>query len=91
MRSIGTFIRLACLLLAVVLLGAQSHFCADFTSSNSGSHVCQLCATAGHAVMAQALLTDYSPVFLRFEAVSYQAQFSSLSFSFTSPRAPPAL
>jgi hypothetical protein len=91
MRSIGTFARVACLLLAVVLLGAQFHFCADFTSSNSGSHVCQLCATAGHAVPAQALLTDYSPVFHRFEAISYQAQFSSLSFNFTSPRAPPAL
>ena len=91
MRNARTFARLDCLLLAVVLLGAQFHFCADFTAGASGSHVCQVCTTAGHAVLAQALLTDYSPAFHRFKAVSYQAEFSSLSFGFTSPRAPPTL
>ena len=91
MRNVRTFGRLACLLLAVFLSVAQFHFCADFTANASGSHVCQFCATASHVVLAQALLTDYSPVIHPFDVVSYQANFSSLSFSLASPRAPPAL
>jgi hypothetical protein len=90
MRS-GNTIRLGCLFLVLALFGAQFHFCADLSAPNSGSHVCQVCATAGHAVISQVLFIDFSPAVSRFETASYQAEFAALSFKITSPRAPPSL
>ena len=91
MRSSSYAIRSASLLLLLLVVGAQLHLCADFTPGNSGTHVCQLCATAGQAIVAQVLLADFSPIASRLEATSDQMNFSSLSFRFTSPRAPPSL
>jgi hypothetical protein len=84
-------LRLLTLCLALLLLGAQFHFCDDFASANSSSHVCQVCATAGHAVIAQALLTELTPAICRLEVSCAQLAASWLSFSATSPRAPPSL
>jgi hypothetical protein len=84
-------IRLLTLCLVLLLLGAQFHFCGDFASANSSSHVCQVCATAGHAVIVQALLTELTPAVCRLEVSCAQLTAPSLSFSATSPRAPPSL
>ncbi len=84
-------IRLLAVCLVLLLLGAQFHFCGDFSSANSNPHVCQVCATAGHAVIAQALLTELTPAIRRLEISCSRLAASSLFFSATSPRAPPSL
>ena len=90
MRSLSRPIRLFSLLLVLALLGAQFHLCADFASASSGSHVCQVCATAGHAVIAQSLLADHTPAISRMENSSSQGEVPNLAFTVTSPRAPPS-
>jgi hypothetical protein len=91
MRSPGSPTRLACLLLVLAFVGAQQHFCADSTSGGSGPHVCQVCATAGHAVATQAAVTEFSLAITRLEAPSPQREVASVFFSLTAPRAPPSL
>src|ERR1041385_5010756 len=88
-RSASLSIRLLILFLALIVLGAQSHFCADSAGANSGSHLCQVCATAGHAVTQQSLIAEFSPIVTRFETSSPFAEVTSISFATTSPRAPP--
>lgn len=91
MRGPGSLTRLACLLLALVFIGAQLHLCVDFAATGSGSHVCQVCATAGHVIVSQAGIAEFSLIISRLEAASQQANFSSQSFQFTAPRAPPSI
>jgi hypothetical protein len=83
--------RVCALLLGIIFLAAQFHFCADLNSGPSGSHPCQLCSTAGSAVTTQTLDLAVVPVVNRLEvfatilAPSVEVQRS------TSSRAPPAL
>jgi hypothetical protein len=91
MRPSRPPIRLFALLFALVLLAGQVHLCADFGSPNSGSHVCQVCATAGHAVIAQSLLADITPSVCRMESLCSQGEVQTLAYSVTSPRAPPTV
>jgi hypothetical protein len=91
MRSGSRPIRLFGLLLVLALLGAQLHLCADFATANSGSHLCQICATAGHAVIAQSLVADHTPAVCRMESSCPSDEVSTLVFTITSPRAPPSL
>jgi len=91
MRGSNSVIRLGCLLLVLVFVGAQLHFCADFAPNGSGSHVCQLCATAGHAVAVQAVVAVFSLATTRLEAPSQNGDLAAVSFRLTSPRAPPSL
>ena len=79
------------LLLALVFVVAQFHFCGDFAAANTSSHVCQVCATAGHAVLAPTLLAELTPAVCRLEVSCSQVVAPSLWFAVTSPRAPPSL
>jgi hypothetical protein len=78
-------------LLGIIFLAAQFHFCADLNSGPSGSHPCQLCSTAGSAVTTETLdlavvpVTDRLEVFVTILSPSVEVQRT------TSPRAPPAL
>ena len=45
--------QLVALLLGVIFLGAQFHFCADLTGTPSASHICPVCSTAGSVVLTQ--------------------------------------
>src|ERR1700675_2106573 len=38
------------LLLGIIFLGAQLHFCADVTSAPTGTHICPVCSAVGAAV-----------------------------------------
>ena len=84
-------VRLCALLLGIIFLAAQFHFCTDLNSSPSGSHPCQFCSTAGSAVTTPTLDLAVVPVvnrlevFAKIQAPSVEVQRS------TSPRAPPAL
>jgi hypothetical protein len=79
------------LLLGIIFLAAQFHFCADLTSDPGGSHPCQLCSTAGAAVTTQTLDLAVVPVVNRLEVFVSTLSRSAEVRRFTSPRAPPAL
>jgi hypothetical protein len=83
--------RLCALLLGIIFLAAQFHFCADLNSGPSGSHPCQLCSTAGSAVTTPTLDLDVVPVVNRLEVFAKVVSPSLEVQRFTSPRAPPAI
>jgi hypothetical protein len=83
--------RLCALLLGIIFLAAQFHFCADLNSGPSGSHPCQLCSTAGSAVTTPTLDLAVVPVVNRLEVFTKIVSPFLETQSFTSPRAPPAL
>jgi hypothetical protein len=84
-------IRILALLLGVIFLGAQFHFCTDLTAAPSASHFCPLCSTAGSVVATQSPSVAIVPVTNRLEVAPLVAPVSSAVPRATSPRAPPAL
>jgi hypothetical protein len=83
--------RVCALLLGIVFLAAQFHFCADLNSDPSGAHPCQLCSTAGSAVTTETLDLAVVPVVDRLEVFAKTHSPSVEVQRTTSPRAPPAL
>jgi len=83
--------RVSALLLGIIFLAAQFHFCADLNSGPSGSHPCQLCSTTGSAVTTETLDLAVVPVVGRLEFVAAILSPSVEVPRTTSPRAPPAL
>jgi hypothetical protein len=79
------------LLLGVVFLGAQFHFCADLTATPSASHICPICSTVGSVVAMQTLSMAIVPVIDRLELVPSAISVSTAVPRATSPRAPPSL
>jgi len=84
-------LRVCALLLGIIFLAAQFHFCADLNSEPSGSHPCQLCSTTGSAVTTETLDLAVVPVVGRLEFVAAILSPSVEVPRTTSPRAPPAL
>ncbi|MGB7233760.1 MAG: hypothetical protein WBD19_18965 [Candidatus Acidiferrum sp.] len=84
-------IRLGALLLGMIFLAAQFHFCADLTSGPASSHPCQICSTVGSAVAPQTLTLSVVPVVSRVEVFVAVLSPSVELPRTTSPRAPPAL
>jgi hypothetical protein len=39
------------IILALIFLGAQFHYCADLSFGTSGSHICPVCSATGSAVV----------------------------------------
>jgi hypothetical protein len=79
------------LLLAVVFLAAQFHFCADLTSSQSGTHLCPVCSSTISVVSPAAPGIAFAPIMNSLEiSVSATVLSPTLPRSI-SPRAPPAL
>jgi hypothetical protein len=83
--------RFCALLLGIIFLAAQFHFCADLNSAPSGSHPCQLCSTAGSAITTQTPDLAVVPVVNRLEVFATILSPSVEIRRSTSPRAPPAL
>lgn len=79
------------LLLAVVFVGAQFHFCADLTATPSGSHICPLCSTTTVFVAAQSPVLAVVPVSDRLEDSQQIIPVPVEIPRSTSPRAPPAV
>ena len=84
-------LRVCALLLGIVFLAAQFHFCADLNSEPAGSHPCQLCSTAGTAVTPQAISLPVVPVVRRLEVFALVFAPSVELSRATPPRAPPTL
>ena len=91
MQSRTQRIRILAMLLGVMFLGAQFHFCADLTATPSASHICPICSTAGSVVATQSPSIAIVPVTNRLEIVPLAVSVSSAFPRATSPRAPPAL
>jgi hypothetical protein len=84
-------IRILALLLAVIFLGVQFHFCTDLTDTPSASHFCPVCSSAGSAVATESPSIAIVPVSNRLEAAPILISVSSDVPRATSPRAPPVL
>jgi hypothetical protein len=84
-------IRILALLLGIVFLGAQFHFCADLTAAPSASHICPICSTVGSVVATQTPSIAIVPVMNRLEAAPMVVLVFSAVPRGTSPRAPPTL
>lgn len=93
MRSKTYRVRVVALLLGIIFLGAQFHFCTDLSASASPSatHFCPVCSVVGSAVATQSPTVALIPVANRLEAVSVVLADSCAFPRATSPRAPPAL
>jgi hypothetical protein len=84
-------IRILALLLGVIFLGAQFHFCTDLTVAPTASHICPVCSTVGSVVATQSPSIAIVPVANRLEVALFVVSISSAVPRATSPRAPPAL
>ena len=84
-------IRFGALLLGMIFLAAQFHFCADLNSGPGSSHPCQLCSAAGSAVTTPTLHLAIVPVVDRLEVFAVILSPSVELPRSTSPRAPPVL
>ena len=84
-------IRVLALLLGIVFLGAQFHFCADLTAAPSASHICPICSTVGSVVATHSPSIAIAPVTHRLEIAPLVVSVFSAVPRATSPRAPPAL
>src|SRR5712671_1044553 len=62
MQSNTKRIRILALLLGVIFLGAQFHFCSDLTATLSASHICPVCSTTGSVVATQSPSIAIMPV-----------------------------
>ena len=84
-------IRILALLLGVIFLGAQFHFCTDLTATPSASHICPVCSTVGSVVATQSPVIAIVPATNRLEVAPTVVSVSSAVPRAASPRAPPAL
>lgn len=84
-------LRMAALLLGMIFLAAQFHYCADLNSGPASSHPCQLCSTAGSIITTQTLHLALIPVVDRLEVFVTIVSPSVELPRITSPRAPPSL
>jgi len=83
-------IRLFGLLLAIIFLGAQLHFCADLTGAPSSTHICPVCSAVGAAVMTRSLSINLVCVINPLEMRALAGANVPEIPRGTSPRAPPA-
>jgi hypothetical protein len=84
-------LRFLALLLGILFLAAQFHYCADFTSDPSGSHICPVCSAAGSVVTTASPSIVFVALAHRLEVVAAPVVLSLDSPHAISPRAPPAL
>jgi hypothetical protein len=83
-------IRILALLLAIIFVGAQFHFCADLTAGPASSHVCPVCSAANSAVLAHTVSIAPLPVANRLEMRGFRLVVFIHIPRAISPRAPPA-
>src|ERR1700680_3998657 len=84
-------LRIFALVLGIVFLAAQFHFCADLTSDPTTSHICPLCSVAGSAVLTPPSGITLAPVMDRLESALLVVGVSKSALRAKSPRAPPSL
>ena len=90
LRNTGK-LRICALLLGLVFLAAQFHFCADLTSGTGTSHFCPFCATAGAVIATNAPAIGLAPANAPVELIPPQVLASADVCFSIAPRAPPSL
>src|SRR5260370_37719921 len=70
-------IRILALLLGIIFLGAQFHFCTELTPTPSASHICPVCSTAGSLLAAQPPVIAIVPVTNRLRVAPFVGSVSS--------------
>ena len=85
------YVRILALLLGMIFLGAQFHFCTDAPAYASATHVCPVCSVAGAALATESPAVAIIPATHRLEVVSLPLTVFSVFPRAVSPRAPPAL
>jgi hypothetical protein len=83
-------IRFLALLLGIVFLAAQFHFCADLTSDPYSLHICPFCTVAGSAILMRPPSIAIMPIVSRLERTAVVFDISYAVPRATSPRAPPS-
>jgi hypothetical protein len=91
MHSRAQRVRVVALLLGIIFLGAQFHFCTDVPASASATHFCPVCSVVGAALATHSPGVAMIPATHRLEVVSLVFSVSSAFPRAVSPRAPPAL
>jgi hypothetical protein len=91
MHRDGLRLPILALLLAVVFLGAQFHFCADLTAGPTSSHICPVCSAAGFAVATESPSAAMVAVTNRLEGFALVSSTPCDTPRAISPRAPPCL
>jgi len=90
MLSAANKVRFFALLLALIFLAIQFHFCADLSAGNSSGHFCPFCFTAGAALATHVPFLGLAPAVVRLEARPAETPVPSEVALSLSPRAPPA-
>jgi hypothetical protein len=84
-------VRTLALLLAIIFLGAQFHFCADLTTGPAASsHFCPVCSAASSAVVAHSFSIAPLPIANRLETRCFRLGILTHIPLAISPRAPPS-
>jgi hypothetical protein len=78
------------LLLVVIFLGAQFHFCWDLGGGPASSHICPICSTTAFALAPRALLLASIAASHRLESRVYGLDSTLEIPRAISPRAPPS-
>lgn len=84
-------LRLVAVLVGIIFLGAQFHFCAEFQPGPCASHVCPVCTTALWAIPASAVTMPTAAALGRIEVSRWPASLLTRIPHAISPRAPPVL
>jgi hypothetical protein len=91
MRAPKLRLPLLALLLVLVLLGAQLHFCADAVAGPPGSHFCPVCSAADSIVPSTLIVCDGLTSVERFDQCSPADSVPAVISFVLSLRAPPTL
>lgn len=84
-------LRFFAVLLAILFLGVQFHFCADFTPGPTGTHLCPVCSAAVSVVASSAPVISLVPIVNRLETIATIQVLPLFVHQLISSRAPPAL
>jgi hypothetical protein len=79
------------ILLTLVFLFAQFHFCADLKAGDANGHFCAFCSTTGVAIATYVPVLELGPGAVRLELRPVQTPVSTETALSISSRAPPIL
>jgi|ERR1700690_1103087 hypothetical protein len=83
--------KLCALLLGLIFLAAQFHFCGDLSAGSNSAHFCPFCATAGSAIATPIPTIGLAQIMVRLEVIPTDPPISAEVALSIAPRAPPSL
>jgi len=83
--------RICALLLGLIFLAAQFHFCADLNGGVKSTHFCPFCSNAAAAIATDAPILGLAPAVTWLEIARPQLPSATEVTLIISPRAPPTV